>query len=197
VEVLGDLNVAIFLWINQDGGHHYRWLDALMMFLSDARNGVIPFVLVAAFAFWRSGRVAWRVVAAMVLLVLLSDWSGAQIKHWVAMERPCDALSEVRLLAPYCGRNSFPSNHAMNMAAVATLLGWHYRILIAPMGFLAVMVGISRIYVGVHYPADVLFGWVWGVVFASAFYWIGWHYLPWLYQQRWKQYRAVGKDRED
>ena len=119
----------------------------------------------------------------MALLVLLTDWSGAQIKHWFATERPCNALEGVRLLVS-CGRNSFPSNHAINTAAVATYLGWHYRVLIAPMAVLAVLVGVSRIYVGVHYPGDVLFGWAWGVLFATAFYWLGWRVVPVLYRRR-------------
>lgn len=175
------LNELIFFWINQDGGHHYAWLDSSMVFLSDAANGIIPFVLVTIFAFWRSGKSAWRVIALMVVLVMLSDWSGAQIKHWFMADRPCNTLEGVRLLAAHCGRNSFPSNHAINMAAVATWLGWHYRVLIAPMAALAILVGVSRIYVGVHYPGDVLFGWIWGILFATAFYWIFWRLVPMRY----------------
>jgi undecaprenyl-diphosphatase len=184
VESLVNLNRAVFFWINQDTGHHYAWLDWLMMFLSDARNGAIPLVLVSVFVFWRSGKSGWVVVAGMVLLVLLSDWSGALIKHAFAAERPCDALDGVRLLAPYCGRNSFPSNHAMNMAAIAAFIGWRYRIMIAPLAALAVLVGLSRIYVGVHYPGDVLFGWIWGAAIASAFYWLGWKVIPGFRQRQ-------------
>jgi undecaprenyl-diphosphatase len=178
VEALVNLNRAVFFWINQDAGHHYPWLDWLMIFLSDARNGIIPFVLITVFVIRRSGKPGWRVIAGMVVLVLLSDWSGALLKNAFVAERPCDALEGVRLLAPYCGHNSFPSNHAMNMAAIAAFIGWHYRVMIAPLAVLAVLVGISRIYVGVHYPGDVLFGWVWGAVIASVFYWIGWRVIP-------------------
>jgi len=178
VDTLAKLNRSVFFWINQDAGHHYAWLDWLMMFLSDARNGIIPFVLIALFIFWRSGKPGWRVLAGMIVLVLLSDWSGALIKHAYTVERPCDALEGVRLLALSCGRNSFPSNHALNMAAIATFVGWHYRVMIAPLAVLAVLVGLSRVYVGVHYPVDVLFGWVWGSAIASAFYWIGWRVIP-------------------
>lgn len=185
MEFLVNLNHAVFFWINQDAGHHYPWLDWLMLFLSDARNGVIPLVLISVFVFWRSGKPGWRVIAGMVVLVLLSDWSGALIKHAFTTERPCDVLEGVRLLAPYCGRNSFPSNHAMNMAAIAAFIGWHYRAMIAPLTVLAVLVGLSRIYVGVHYPGDVLFGWTWGAAIASTFYWLGWKAIPRLrYKQR-------------
>lgn len=194
MDFLSTLNEAIFFWINQDGGQHYAWLDSSMVFLSDKINGLIPFVLVTIYAFWRSGKPAWRVIVLMVVLVLLSDWSGALLKHWFTTERPCHALEGVRLLAG-CGRNSFPSNHALNMAAVATWLGWHYRALIAPMTVLAVLVGISRIYLGVHYPGDVLFGWIWGVLFATAFYWICWRTVPLRYRG-WRQALDKTKVRE-
>lgn len=197
MDSMAKLNEAIFFWINQDGGHHYAWLDSSMVFLSDSANGVIPVVLISIFAFWRSGKAAWPVLILMVVLVLLTDWSGAQIKHWFTTERPCHTLEGVRLLADYCGRNSFPSNHAMNMAAVATYLGWHYRVLIAPMTVLAVLVGVSRIYVGVHYPGDVIFGWIWGVLFATAFYWICWRVVPVLYQRRQKALDQIKVDEEE
>jgi len=190
-------NEAVFFWINQDGGHHYAWLDSLMIFLSDSANGVIGLALLTVFAFWRSGKPAWRVLALMVVLILLSDWSGTQIKHWFATERPCNTLEAVRLLASYCGRNSFPSNHAINMAAVATYLGWHYRVLIAPMAVLAVLVGVSRIYVGVHYPGDVFFGWIWGALLATAFYWIFWRVVPLRYRNRRKALEEMKAHEEE
>jgi len=186
VDSPNSLNELIFFWINQDGGHHYAWLDSSMVFLSDVVNGIILLILISIFAFWRSGKPAWRILALMIVLVLLSDWSGAQLKHWFMADRPCNALEEVRLLVAYCGRNSFPSNHALNMAAVATYLGWHYRVLIAPMAVLAFLVGISRIYVGVHYPGDALFGWIWGILFATAFYWTCWRLVPIRYH-RWRK----------
>jgi undecaprenyl-diphosphatase len=53
---------------------------------------------------------------------------------------------------------SMPSNHAANLAAVALLLGARYRRLIAPGVIAALVVGFTRVYVGVHYPLDVLAG---------------------------------------
>lgn len=167
----GSFNNVFFIWVNHDGGHHYAWLDASMVVLSAPVYGVIPMALITVFAFWRSGRSAWRILALMVLLVLLADLSGALMKHWFAATRPCEALNGVRLLVESCGRNSFPSNHAINMAAIATFIGWHYRALLAPLACLAFLVGVSRVYVGVHYPGDVLFGWIWGALVASLFYW--------------------------
>lgn len=132
----------------------------------------------------------------MIVLVLLSDWSGALLKHWFIADRPCHALEGVRLLVASCGRNSFPSNHAINMAAVATWLGWHYRVLIAPMAVLAMLVGISRIYVGVHYPGDVLSGWIWGIFFATAYYWICWRIVPIRYYT-WREASGMSIVREE
>lgn len=193
---VGRMNEIFFFWVNQDGGHHYAWLDATMVFLSDAVNGIIPFALITIYAFWHSGKSAWKIVSLMVLMVLLADWSGAQIKHWAAATRPCGALEGVRLLVADCGRNSFPSNHAINMAAIATFIGWHYRLLIAPLALLAVLVGISRVYVGVHYPGDVLFGWVWGVLFASLFYFLGEQVAGWLHRRKLKSVDNVTEPKD-
>jgi len=65
---------------------------------------------------------------------------------------------------PCGGRWSFPSAHAANAAAVAVVLtGWYPRWRIA-FGVLAFLIGYSRIYVGVHYPLDVLGGWALGIL---------------------------------
>lgn len=154
-----------------------------MVFLSDDINSIISFSLVTIFAFWFSGKSAWRVIVLLAALVFLSDWSGALLKYWFAAERPCHALEGVRVLHP-CVHYSFPSNHAINMAAAATYIGWHYRMLITPMAILALLVGVSRVYVGVHYPGDVLFGWIWGVMFAAAYCWICWRFIPGIYHKQ-------------
>lgn len=169
--MLSEINRNLFLWINQDGGHHYAWLDGLMLVLSDPRSAIAVLAPLIIYIFWRERKGAYAIFAGLVLMLLLSDGTGAILKHWFLAERPCKTLEGVRLLADYCGRNSFPSNHSLNMAAFAVYVGAHYRALALPMAALAIMVGISRVYVGVHYPGDVLAGWGIGIVFGLAFVW--------------------------
>lgn len=187
------LNQLVFYWINQDGGHHYGWLDALMRFFSTETSAVVPFLLLAVYALWRGGVTGRHVLIGVVLLVVLTDWSGAQFKHFFAIPRPCEALPDVRLLEA-CGRNSFPSNHAINMAAVAVYVGLFYFRLLPWLAGIAVLVGISRIYVGVHYPLDVLFGWLWGALLAAGFYFAHRGFFPGDIRGRGGATRAGGGD---
>jgi undecaprenyl-diphosphatase len=188
------LNQALFYWINQDGGHHYGWLDAVMRFLSTETSAVVPFLLLAFYALWRGGMKGRHVVIGVLLLAVLTDWSGAQLKHFFAAPRPCEVLPDVRLLEP-CGRNSFPSNHAINMAAVAVYVGLFYSRLLPWLAVVAVLVGISRIYVGVHYPLDVFFGWLWGALLASGFYFAHRRFFP--HDARTRDEKQSGKPADD
>jgi membrane-associated phospholipid phosphatase len=75
-------------------------------------------------------------------------------------------LANVRLLVGCTTLPSFPSNHAVNASALATLAVLYRPRLWLPTTLLALVVGYSRVYVGVHYPLDVLAGGVLGIVVA-------------------------------
>jgi undecaprenyl-diphosphatase len=137
--------------------------DVLMPLLSTKYYVLIPALALAAYLMARGGeRGRWAVAAALVAVVL-ADISGSWVKGLVARPRPCHALLGVSLLG-VCGRAfAFPSNHAVNMFALATALGYHYRSGVWAVGVLAAAVGYSRVYLGVHYPGDVLGGAILGV----------------------------------
>jgi undecaprenyl-diphosphatase len=90
--------------------------------------------------------------------------SVALLKSLFARPRPYNELQNVRLLVACTGSFSFPSGHAAASFAVASIIGHFFRRAAIPAFFIAVLVAFSRIYVGVHYPSDVLGGAVWGGV---------------------------------
>ena len=136
--------------------------DLVMPILSTKRYFILPAaVLILMLAVW-GGRRMWVVLAVAVVAVALSDLGTNLIKVTLHRMRPCHVIPDVRLLVGCTRSFSLPSNHASNMFALATVgwLGirrWQWVLLL-----LAAGVAYSRVYLGVHYPADVLAGAVWG-----------------------------------
>jgi undecaprenyl-diphosphatase len=113
---------------------------------------------------WRAGRKGRIVALATLVVIALSDQSSAHLfKSLFSRPRPPHALDSVRLLVDTTRSFSFPSAHASNAFAVATFVSFFYRRARGWLFFVAALIAYSRVYVGVHYPADVLAGAVLGV----------------------------------
>ena len=142
--------------------------DLLMPILSTKRYFLLPAAVVILMLVVWGGRRMWIVLAVAVAAVALSDLGTNLIKAALHRTRPCHVIQDVHLLAGCTRSFSLPSNHASNMFALATV-GWlglqRWRWVLF---FLAAGVAYSRVYLGVHYPADVLIGAVWGGVVGWA-----------------------------
>lgn len=120
----------------------------------------------------------WKTVIIGVfigLLFLLADQISVQLfKNVFERLRPChnpEITSMVHIINNHCGgRFGFVSSHAANSFALAIFTGLllknHYRFIFPVIVFWAVLVSYSRIYVGVHYPADILGGAILGTAVA-------------------------------
>ena len=132
-----------------------------MLQCSAADNGI---ALVVAWLAWQTW-LNWRqgVLAASVLGVLIGagDFAGAQLKVWMARPRPCQVLN-VHELTACGGAFSLPSNHALNAATAAAFLWVLFPSTRWIGAVFMVLVGLSRVYLGAHYPTDVITGWALG-----------------------------------
>jgi undecaprenyl-diphosphatase len=94
------------------------------------------------------------------------------LKPWIHRLRPCNVLDGV--LTPF-GKSdafSFPSSHASNMGVSMFLLSMVFPAWRPLFILIALLVGLSRIYLGLHYPSDVLSGYVLGVLSGWGVWWI-------------------------
>jgi undecaprenyl-diphosphatase len=116
---------------------------------------------------WRALRVAAAVIVATSLTDAVCTWG---LKPWFSRPRPCHSQIGTRPLVPACGSPyGMPSNHAANSAAISLTLGlasgWKRT---WPIAVLGLLVGLSRVVLGVHYPGDVLLGFLVGALVAQS-----------------------------
>ena len=95
---------------------------------------------------------------------------SAIMKASFQVARPYLALQDVVPLFPYGGYDSFPSGHATLFAALAVAIYLHHRRVGAVFIFLAFLIGTARVVAGVHYPLDVLAGWLLGALCSWLVY---------------------------
>ena len=157
---------SILLWL-QDA-IRCPALSALLVPLTIVGEGGIIWILISAVMlfFPRTRKIGWMALVAMLLCYLLND---KLFKVLVERPRPFFAMANLQTLIPIPLSWSFPSGHACSSFAAATIYshGGEKRWLKAVFWALAVTMAFSRMYVGVHYPTDVLAGALVGVVGSS------------------------------
>ncbi|MEU9474507.1 phosphatase PAP2 family protein [Streptomyces sp. NPDC048191] len=151
--------------------HSPGWLDDTVSAWST--YGLAVFAVLAAVGWWRArhtGAVAAAVVALVVPVVVVGAYGvDAVLKLVVREDRPCQSLHMRTLEAcPAPGDWSFPSNHAAIAAAAAVALVFVSRRLGGVALVAALAMAASRVWVGAHYPHDVLAGLVVGALVAVA-----------------------------
>ena len=137
--------------------------DLVMPILSTKEYAIAPAVALLLWLGLRYGRRGWLLLAVFVAAVALGDQGTNLLKAVFHRTRPCHVLPDVHLLAGCTRSFSLPSNHASNMFAIATVAWLTFRRWRLALFALAAAVAYSRIYLGVHYPSDVVLGALWGV----------------------------------
>ena len=143
-------------------------LDQVLPPLSNLANNSMLWVGTSA-AIAALGGNKGRFVAAkgLVAIGITSAVANLAAKNLVRRKRPSTGVPEERWIEQP-DSSSFPSGHTASAAAFSATIGGEYRMLYIPVNAAAAAVGFSRVYTGVHYPGDVLVGWLLGRVVAGV-----------------------------
>ena len=183
LEQLLHIDTEVLLAIN---GWHAPWADRLMWIVSAKTTWIPLYLLLVGLLVWRYYKpamtsVKWlqRVPACVVMIVVIALAVGAAdfiasgiLKEWVARPRPTrvpELEGVLHLVNGYkSGRYGFVSSHAANTMACALLFSLIWRNKIATCGLMLWVAAncYSRMYLGVHYPLDILGGLTVGALVA-------------------------------
>lgn len=159
-------DVALFRAVHH--GLHHPALDPVMKALTDPGPWKVPGFLLGAALFLSRGRRGAGLLLACLLTVATADQvTNRALKPLFARHRPSVELADARPLFGVRRTWSFPSSHAVNFFAAGPLVLEAFPRFGGAYFVVAGAVALSRVYVGDHYPSDVLAG-------AALGLWIGW-----------------------
>ncbi len=179
VEVIETLDRSLLLLIN---GAHSSLMDEVMWIISNDFF-IYPFIAIFLFASFKfiNGKHTAMLLLGIGFCVATADLSTNMIKHAVKRYRPSHNLElkdKVHTVKEYkCGQYGFFSSHAANTMAIALLMflnsaGILKKKLAWLIFLLPLAIGYSRIYLGVHYPLDIITGFVDGTIVGFLVNWL-------------------------
>lgn len=166
MDFLLSLDRVVFLFVNNL--LHTPVNHAIALFFSGIGVWGIVWILIGIWLFWRVEKKN-RLFFLPLGIGLLGSWFFAEIllKNLIKRARPFVDLS-VTVVGGEASGYSFPSSHATTAFAMAVILSNFQPKLRTLFFFLALCVSLSRVYMGVHYPSDIIAGAVVGIGIGSV-----------------------------
>lgn len=171
LQTLNELDQQLFLYLN---GLHTAWLDTLMYWITYKYTWFPVYFLLVAAVIWKYRTRGLVMCLGILLAVGISDQlTSGWMKPFFERLRPCqvpDLQAAVHLVTGCGGRYGFASSHASTTFGLATtvwLMLRRWSLWFGAAFAWSSLVAYSRVYVGVHYPADILVG-------AAVGFLVGW-----------------------
>lgn len=145
-------------------------LDKFFSIITNVNNWYIAYIILIGISWTKGGRPGKIAVIGVILLILAGDQLGHKIlKEIFQRLRPCNALTDIITPLGCTGSYSFPSNHAINNFAAAMFFFRLFPKLKWVLFITAFLVALSRVYLGLHYPSDIIGGALIGVILGYIF----------------------------
>ena len=188
MENLQKIDEYFFRLINSAG---WEQMDQLMILISSKWFWIPLYIYILYLIYKRFSEQFIKILLALGLLIFIADFGSVHLfKEVFERARPCHFLDGIRVVDGCGGPFGFISSHAANSFAIAFFITLLFRNFsgFAVLFSWAVIIGFSRIYLGVHYPFDILVGMFWGLFVSLLVYYIykmkikdfDWLWFGWL-----------------
>lgn len=182
LDILLKIDNIIFQLININ--LNYPLFDSFFVFFHDFHKNlmfIIPLLTLWFFSIFKDKKRRLALVILIPLAIIITDQIGSYIKDYKLRDRPYMAIesNKINLLVKVSqnedgsykqtqsSQKSFPSNHSANIWALSLIVGYLYANVKTYFIILASLISISRVYIGVHYPLDIIFGAIIGISVSS------------------------------